>query len=160
MSITVFLPTERLMSPYPKRSHRVGATFLLSFALLGCRSIGHFLLCVDSTQSSAISPGGRYIAEVTLSDCSATAHATVVSVRRNGLLAGKENVFVVYNGYPIKLSWEGDKTLVVACGNCYPSYTYSIQRQWNDVQVRYNLPPPPFSSAKQAMSSASKSRLT
>jgi hypothetical protein len=136
------------MSPHTKRSLCVGAALLLSFALFGCRSIGHLLLCVDSTQSSVISPGGRYIAEVTLSDCSATAHTTVVSVHRKGLFAGKENVFVVNNGYPIKLSWEGDSTLVVACGNCYPSNTYSIQRQWNDVQVRYNLPPPPFSSAK------------
>ncbi len=69
--------------------------FLLSLVLWGCGNIANSILCHHSTQSESVSTGQHYIADVVLDDCGSTEHATVVTIRRNGIVSYRTDLFTV-----------------------------------------------------------------
>jgi hypothetical protein len=108
---------------------------LCSAALQGCHSIGHRLVCSDSTKSSTVSPDHSNLAETVQSDCGATEHDTVVRLRRNRVFASApEDVFVVSGSHDLKVSWRGNRQLNVNSPTCASQSVQS--KNWRDVVVQ------------------------
>jgi hypothetical protein len=113
--------------------------FVLSLVFWSCGNIAHSLLCHHSTQSEAASPGQHYIADVVRDDCGATEHATVVTIRRNGIVSNRTDLLTVEDTHHIELSWIDEHTLSVRCDDCGPRDVQQTIRQWRDVTVQYKL---------------------
>jgi hypothetical protein len=113
--------------------------FLLSLVLWSCGNIVSSLLCHHSTQCEVASPGQRYIADVVLDDCGATEHATVVTIRRNGIVSNRTDLLTVENTHHVRLSWIDEHTLSIHCEDCGSRDVRQANRNWRDVTVQYKL---------------------
>jgi hypothetical protein len=115
-------------------NHRLAAIVvpLLPLMLSSCN-----ILCNHSTESEVASPDPHYIADVVWDDCGATEHATVFTIRRNGILSDRTDVLTVENTHQVKLSWIDAHTLDVHCEDCKSRDIQQTNLRWRDVTVYY-----------------------
>jgi hypothetical protein len=114
------------------------ASLFLVFGLLQ-GNCSFLTSCEDDIKDQVVSPSGDYVATWLVRNCGATTdYSSLVKVHPSRTSSADEEVVFIAKGDPeIRLTWQEDSVLKIACDACTNDRIFQQVRSWRGVSINY-----------------------